>query len=361
MKRLFVAGVLLALGFCTSVGAQTQSGISQDLFRMERAQPGGAACVLVREDGSYRLEKALQAKTEMYTGALDPAGVGQLRALLANEQLRKLSQADIHNPLITDTFDNVQLAIWRGQNWQELLFVSPSSRKSFKESLDPLLRWFKDLQKRPPEAARVEGTLTRCKPTPTMQIAVHVEASESTRPTAAGSRAQYLFRLRSSHYYSARAESTCTIVFGDGSYHWEQSNQAFGANRQDRIVDGQLQAQSLHELQQILTASDLEKSTGNPEVKNLPIFQEGTITVLNVPRETQVQDLIFATVFNTKGGWLEIGGKNNLRYRITDQRLLEPLKKWMKDNSDAHEKKAERTVPGNDCTVVKSTAENNSN
>lgn len=94
---------------------------------MERVQRGEAVCVLVQDDGSYRLEKLFRAKTEMYTGSLDSTRIERLRAMLDDDQLRKLSQENIHKPLITDTIDDLQFAILRNRGWQELMFHAPAS------------------------------------------------------------------------------------------------------------------------------------------------------------------------------------------------------------------------------------------
>src|SRR5271169_6875192 len=164
MNKLFPSVVILVLWFCSPFAAHAQS--TSGFLRMERVRRGEAVCVLVQGDGSYRLEKLFQAKTEMYTGTMDSARVEQLRTMLANKQLRKLSQEGIHNPLISDTIDRFQFDIWRDRGWQELKFSAPESRRPFQESLDPLLRWFRDLQKRPPAAVRVEGSPMRCQPMP---------------------------------------------------------------------------------------------------------------------------------------------------------------------------------------------------
>jgi len=316
--------------------------------------------VLVQDNGSYRLERLFRAKTELYAGSLDSTRVEQLRAMLANDRLRKLSQDDIHKPLITDTYDNVQLAIWRDQGWQELAFISPGSRKPFKESVDPLLHWFQDLQKRRPAAAQVEGPPTRCMP-PTMQIAVRVAAPEAARGAAAAVTLNYLFRFQSRHFIggrieSTRVESTCTIVFADGSYHWEKSDQRLGGQQQERIAGGHLEPEAIQELRSVLSSPDLTNSPGSPDSGNSLFYQEGSLTVLSIPRDSKVQNLIFSTAFNTLGDPLEIGGKSNLRYRVSDEKLLEPLKRWMKGNTDAHWKETEKTAVGNDCAAVKNVA-----
>jgi hypothetical protein len=340
--------------FFGSSGALAQTGANQALLRMERVQRGEAVCVLVQDNGSYRLEKMFRAKTEIYTGTLDAPRTEQLGTLLANERLQKLSQEEIHQPLITDTIDNIQLAIWRKRGWQELSFFAPESRKPHKETIDALLHWFHDLQKQHPGATQVEDPPTRCMPPSTNHLIQRVVTPDTLKSEpVAGDQAPYLFRLRSSHYYR-EAESTCTIVFADGSFHWESSHQAYGGKREDSVADGQLLPQAVDELRKILNSSDLQRGPTNPGLEKVPPFREGTFTVLSIPRENQVQNLFLSTAFNTLGNPKEVGGLSNMGYRVADEELLEPLRKWMKKNTDTHSKYAEKTALGNDCTTIKS-------
>jgi hypothetical protein len=251
--------VVLVFWVCFSYAAKAQS--SPGVFRMERVQRGEAVCVLVQGDGSYRLEKLFRAKTEMYTGTMDSARIERLRTMLADEQLRRLSQEDIHNPLISDAVDHLQFDVWRDKGWQELRFSAPESRKPFKVSLDPLLQWFRDLQKRPPDSVRVEGSPTRCQPLPVTELVTTAETFEAPKPAVgAGNSVQYLFRAYSHHFYRGSVDSTCTIVFGDGSYRREHSNQSGLGARKDKVADGQLEIEAIQKLKVLLGSPELEGS-----------------------------------------------------------------------------------------------------
>jgi hypothetical protein len=322
---------------------------------MERVQSGEGACVLVQEDGKYRLEKTSPAKVEIYTGFLDSVRVEQIKGLIASDQLRKIAQADINRPLVTDAFDALQLSIWRDPGWQTLTFIAPDSRRPFKESLDPLLHWFGDLRKQRPSATRAEGPATRCMPRPT-PMAVQADTSVVANLAATHSHANFLFRLHSTYLYQANAETTCTVVFGDGSYHWEHSGQSYRGTRQGKVADGQLQPGTMQGLREVLSSSGLEKSPGNPDVGQSPPFQEGTFTVLSIPRENQVQRLTFFTFFNTRNDPSDMGGMSNARYRVTDDKLMEPLKKWIKENIDPAKRRMEKSGTGNDCLPFKGDA-----
>ncbi len=348
MKRLLTAVIVPLLAAAFPRGASSQSTAVQALLRLERVQMGEAVCVLIQDDGSYRLEKLFRAKTEMYTGTMDEKRVEQLKTLLANEEFRKLSQENIHPPLITDTLDDLQFAIWRDRGWQELTFLSPASRKPFKELIDPLLRWFQDLQKQRPGAVRVEGSPTRCMPATANRLVVNT-APET--PTPIAKPAVYLFRISSSHAHGARVESTCTIVFADGHFHRERTGQTYGAARQDKVVDGQLDSEALQQLKVLLEAQELKDSPGDSDIDATRLMMEGDMTSLVVPRNGKVQNLLFSSSFNTIGHPKEIGGLSNLTYHIADQSVLKPLTQWMKEHTEKPSRD-ETERAGNECSAL---------
>lgn len=342
MKRVSV----LALWLLYTASIAFAQPVVRALLRMERAQPGETVCTLVNENGSYRIEKVFQTKKEMYVGSIDPSRVDQLRSILANQQLSKLSQSDIHNPLVADTADDIQIAIRRENSWQELLFFAPAGRKPFKDSIEPLLRWFQDLQKQHPSAAR-DGTQTRCIPPPESQIIIRSAPAGSPSP-AAVQLSPYFFRVRSGHFYKGRVDSSCTIVFEDGRFHREHGGQTYMANRQNKVSEGQLDQESIQELKELLNTSALKESPGNSGPGG-QVVSEDMWTELAIPRGSAIQNLIFVTTFNTFGDPHEIGGKNNLSYHVADRKLLSPLNEWMKLRVDKLAHGAETDAPGNDC------------
>jgi hypothetical protein len=342
--RLFLIALVVGdLGLAASVA---QSDLGQALLRMERAQAGEVTCVLIHDSGAYRLEKMFRAKTEIYRGNVGAAGVEQLRGLLANGQLKNVSQDKIHAPLITDTLDDLQFAIWRNGDWQELTFLSPSSRKPFEESVDPLVRWFQDLRKKRPGAARVDESPTRCMPTAPSRLTVKAAAEVTPHPAR---QVDYLFLLRTSHAYGARVESLCTIVFGDGRFHQERQGQTYGADRQDIVVDGQLDSEAMQELKGLLEAKELRESSGDSDADIGRPMMEGNWTGLVVPRDGKVQKLVFSTAVNTFGHPREVGGLSNMTYHIADQKVLDPLLRWTKQ----HVRGTEKEQLGNDCSPAK--------
>ena len=335
---------VLVLCVCARLFGQSDSS---PLLRIERIKPGEAVCALVNDNGSYRLEKLFRAKNELYTGTVDETRISQLRGLLADQRLHKLSQTDIHSPLVSDSFETLQLAISREAGWQALTFASAESSKPFKDFVDPLLRWFQDLQKQHPSAIRVEGAPTRCMPAPLRRVVIAKPDQASLVPPPASA---YLFRISSSHFYGAHVDSACTIVLGDGRFHRERANQEFMADRRNRVAEGQLEPEALKELHDLLDSSGLKNSPSSDVGPVGQVMREGTLTRLAIPRDRQIQNLFFLTSFNTIGNPHEIGGKSNMTYHIADQKLLEPIMRWMKRYTEKQAHAVELEAVGNDCS-----------
>ena len=349
MWRVYV-GLCVCLTLNEFSYGQATTGSGRPLLRMERAQPGELECVLVGEDGSYRVEKMFRAKTEVFTAPAGSLQIGELQAILANDKFAKLSQADIHQPLITDTIDDLLLAVWRGQSWQQLKFASRDSRKPFQEFMSPLLHWFQDVQKRRVGATRSNEAPTRCTPSRSEQEAV---ASNKAAASSTASRPEddYLFRYQSSHFYK-RVEGTCTIVFKDGHFHRERSNQEYLGKRRDKVADGELNDQAMQQLKDILNSSELRDvvGAGDPDKEKPIAMHEGTATTLTIPRQEKLQRLHFLTAQNTVlRNPLEQGGMSNMAYRTPDRKMLAPLLHWMEENTEKQAQGSEIEGIGNDC------------
>jgi len=353
MRRMLIS-VLLALSNValaqTIPGSdQALSPTPQPVLRVERLQPGEAVCVLFQEDGTYRLEKLFRSKAEMYTGRASNGQVEQLTQILGNAQLRKLSQENLTGEIVSDTLDTLDLAIWRQRGWQTLSFHSPSSRKPFKDELDPLLRWFQNLQKSRPAAVKVEGAATRCLPAKELRL----QTRQTAEPMVPPARIEpvYLFRFHSSEFARGKVKMTCTVVFTDGIYRREERFQPLNSSKTDRSYGGQIDADSLAELKVVLDSSDIKNARS--DIGREQWAGDGESSAVDIPRENETQHLAFASEFNTHIHPLDQGGMSNMAYHVADQKVLDPLKNWMKRHTDKLEGGSETGGAVNDCFPTK--------
>ncbi len=356
---------LLVIAACTLyfVSATLGQSSSRPILRMVQVQYGEAVCTLVHEDGNYRVEKVFRAKTMVATGAMDTARLQELRQIFSDTNLRKVSQEDIHNPLLSDTFDQVQLGIWRDRRWQNLVFASRESRKPYRKSLDPLLKWFHEIQRLGSSPDPVDKP-NNCMPD--NEVVQSQKTQPAVAPPAIPHAAAFIFRYRSREFFRGQVSEACTIVLPDGTYQWQEGHQVLNGKRRDRIAAGQIDKEAIQELKELLNSPDLKNAVsietetwGRPTQDTIgtSLWMERAQDIMGISlwieREDRIQNLVFHNIFNTMGHPKEIAGMNNLGYGVTSQKVLEPLKHWMKQytNKSAHGTKTDGV--GNDCYPTK--------
>lgn len=354
MRRMLISLLLassnVALGQTVPGSDQALSFTAQPLLRMERLQEGEAVCVLFQEDHTYRLEKLFRSKAEMYVGKADSDQAEQLKQILGSTPLRKVSQENIGGDIMSDTLDTLDIAIWRQRGWQTLSFKNPSSRKPFKNEIDPLLQWFQNIQKKRPAAIKVEGAATRCLPAKELQSRT-TQVAETDPATTGHFQTTYLFRFQSSTFDRGVFEGTCTVVFSDGTYRREKRFQRLEGSNTDRSYVGQINPDSLADLKRVLDLPDLKTAASDTGKEQWASDAEGS-TVL-IPRENGIQHLVFKSEFNTLGRPSNPGWLSNMDYHVSDQKNIAPLKRWMKDHTDKLEGGTEKDTPVNDCFPTK--------
>ena len=349
--HLLAAVSVLGEGQAAMDSKQLSPSGAQPLLRIERVQAGEAVCALVQDDGSYRLEKLVRAKGDMYTGTTSPEQIELLRRILGNSELRKISQENIKGDLLTDTLDGLDLAVWRGRGWQTLSFRNSSSRKPFKEEIDPVLNWFQELQKKRPASAKVPGPATRCLPPKELEAQKQQAVEVASDPVERGFETGYLFRFESAEFSRGTLATTCTVVFPDGSYRREKRTQSVSGSKSDRSYRGQVNADSVTVLKELLESPDLNNAVSDTGTQQWA--QNIERADLSVPRATGVQRLSFVSEFNTLGNPKNPGGMNNLGYHASSQRVLEPLKRWMNQHTNKQEGATGEDNKVNGCYAAK--------
>lgn len=370
MRAVWIPALLTGLAF----PAQPQSipQISSDsypyLLRISRVVPHVDTCVLLRRDGGYHLERDHDDATEVYEGELSADELSRLHQWLDNEQLRKLTREQIMTPLVITSVESVQINIFRGDHWQDLLFPSSESQRPFHDSLAPLLEWFGALHNAShrtiPEDAgknncltprRIElktralakgqtpgpsaaGAVTEANTDAQMPGVVPTISSQTGQPATGGiaqvnsdvrtsqaaAVSYFLMRLEYNRFVQREAERTCAIVYADGRYHQEKSSQEIGGRVKAQIHEASLEASQLQGLRQLLDDSDL-KALQHGNIPDAAVFSATDITRVWIPRDGQVQRLEFANDLRVQAA---IGS----HYVVNDKntRLIRPLQKWVK-------------------------------
>jgi hypothetical protein len=341
---------------CTAFSAHLfgQSSTASDrapfLARVERARLGENVCVLVSPTGEYRLERQFPAKTEIFVGSLSPSELQKLERLLNADELRRLSQAQVPPALITETIDTVIVAISRPDGVQQLVFPDPDSRKPFRASTDSLLEWFNSIQKAEHPAIGEQGA-SHCMP-----ARFTGPAEQSLAEASAAQASSFLMMIQRDRIADGVVERQCVVIYRNGQYRREKNSQRQGSVMKVQAVEGLLNSSQIAELRKILDFPALKNLQG--KTPPMVLFQEGEFTRLVVPRSAAIQRLSFASYFGVPPSSREAGGLSNMRYGVnTDQRLLNPLREWLKKNVDKIKTNAISTSTGTGCLPLNTTQE----
>lgn len=128
-------------------------------------------------------------------------------------------------------------------------------------------------------------------------------------------------------------EDTCIVVYPSARYHMERTQLAFG-QLEVRAYEGTLDNADLAELQTLLNEPQLKSSTHRSATED-QAFVERVMTTVEVPRDGNIQELVFADYLGAPVWLPEIGSGVG-----PEKRMVVPLWKWL----EAHVK-ARKRVP----------------
>lgn len=347
----------LALAQGTTAAESNQYPYS---LRMSRVVPHLESCVLLRRDGGYHMERDHDDSTDVFEGELSVEELSRLQHWLDDEQLQTLTRDQIVTPLVSQAQDEVQVNIFRGDHWQDLIFLSSESRAPF-HALTPLLEWFNGLHNAPHRVISEDAGRNNCM-TPgkiafsarPATIAAPAQAKPEAQPSQmpqsgaipAGGQAAvtpasdaYLLRWLHESFDRSGVDSTCAIVYASGLYRVEHSSQAFGGNVRAKIYQSTIDGSQRQELQELLADAGLK----GVEKGNLPddVFEKlqpghtardvrfllSEVTFVWIPREKAVQNLAFASDLRAQSA---LGN----HYYTSDKnaKYIRPLEKWVKSD-----------------------------
>ncbi len=356
--RAFVATTLVLFAPIAIAGlCVAQEASSPYLVRMERQTREENVCMLLQKDGHYHLERIITGRPRVFEGALPSSSISEIDPLLNFDQIANLKQSQIEMLLVGEDLDQVMIAISRPTGWQSLSFPTGKSRKPFKTSLDPILKW---LDRNKQQQNPIIGAPTnRCMPPQTAQ-----GGGGEAKPNAAN---PYVMRIVVDHYeptriggQSASMNSTtamnsnadfkltrlCTVVYESGRYRLEKSIQEFGSPVRPEIYRDTLDKSQLGELRKIL---DNPKLVALPNSASPAVFaREGELINLAISRERGVQAVSFASFFGARTQ--EAGMKDNTSLAVSaNVELTHPIRKWIKQNIEDHKSAQVKDVPATTC------------
>ena len=337
------------------------------LLRIQRDTSGLRTCILLQRSGDYHLERTTSDATDVFESVLSQDELHGVRERLDVEQLRNLSKRDIAISLMVIPYDELQINIFRGDHWQDLLFPDAGSQKPFAASLVPLVKWFESLPKKPYQKLTEDEGRNNCL-TPkkielkvrgpgsaagTNQQAPSSNASDSapklTNPGASDAPAPppqgtFLMRFESDEFAGTQAEMQCVLIYSDGRFHTEKSSQQSGSEIKSQVYEGSIDSANLRTLQQLLDDPSLKKMEQTSH-KGAQLMLQGKVTSLTIFRgKDQAQHLLFADEARATGaGRSSVSASNN--------NVIRPLEKWIKAEILSIKSPTANGVTPNRCTT----------
>jgi len=294
------------------------------LFRMQRQESSAARCVVVYPDHRAHYEVTTNMGKEVFEGQLTPENATQLDQLLP--ALRQIDPASIPRKTQFEDMDLVMVNVLMNGGFRSLQFVDGSTRKPFKQTLDPTLKWFGgvrkglEAKKTPPNNCMPQATDTN----PPLKAA---RVGESAR--MAKSIAEHLL-LSTNDFKSDEGivEDRCVAVAPDGRYRYEFST-TYQQKTNSKVYEGTVADAELARLKDILNEPSLRSSNHNPDPQNGIESRNTEIFTLAIPREDRLQELRF---YSNTGLMLNYQLAADVKPTDNDERLLKPLRSWLKDS-----------------------------
>lgn len=329
------------------MSAQAQDSAIPDepsyLLRMERMLANENQCVLLRGDGQFHFEGEVRDSMQIFEGTVSPADLQKVEHLVNSDEILQLSQEKIAAPLIGFP-DELFVSVARPGHWQNLRFPTPDTRKPFRESLDPLLKWMDGLHNQKHVTLSEDAGRRNCLPPGNIEFSTRPAASENSQsapraPQPANRSSEsptslppaFAMRMLESRFQGGQLEKSCLIVYATGRYHREQRTQRAGEpSVTTRIFEGSLQPAQLQQLHAVLNDPELQQRAFKQPPSTLAV-QELDYVTLTIARGAQNQDLNFWRFF----GAFRTGTARMPNADDNGMKHLKPLKQWLKPLEDS--------------------------
>lgn len=349
--------------FLLPLAGQTTVGVDAAnypyLLRLQHQTSGLDTCVLLQRGGSYHLERTQGDATSVFEGSLSGEELSLVDHWLNDERLQKLTRKDITRSLLPSEVDILQLNIFRGDHWQDLLFRDAESQKPFESPLAPLVSWLDALHHAPHKELSEDAGKNNCllprkielkvraqppagNPGPQPSSAAAPEVAPASGTADALSRLPapkpFLLRFESDRFENQQAERTCVVIYPGAQYHMEKSSQELdrtdvglydpqvvaSGKVKTQVYEGPFDTRKLQALQLLLDDPDL-KHLEKGNLAGESVLWTTEIMRLAIFRGNHLQRLEFEDpvhILDPTGNGILLHDKNI--------RLIRPIQKWVK-------------------------------
>jgi hypothetical protein len=344
-------GLLLVFVAVSIASSQVNNRAYPYLLRLEHSNFEGHACALLQNTGAFHLEIDHGDQTKVLEGTIETNELLKIERTLNNEVPVNLSQEQIEEPLIRTRHDELQITVFRGDGWQDLYFRSSDSQQPFQHWLQPLVHWLENLHKLPHRELSEDEGKNHCLPPKVIALRKRDAAlpPKSLRPEtatsvlSAGAAPQprpsqpakpqsvpALLRVYSFETKTERAHETCVLISENGKYHFEDRTQRAGKPVITEIMGGQIAAEELQQLHQLLEDPALAKIKHHEPPGGMVVPMMGDMLNISISRPAGVQQFILSSRFNRPGfAWFYAGD--------ADVSTARPLLKFLSEHVESNQ------------------------
>jgi hypothetical protein len=337
MKRwIFV----FLLTLCTSLAWPQIPTEQRDLLvRLERQkEPNDSSCIIVYVDGGFHSEHEHGNRTDVWESQFDSAQLEQVSGIVSTPEFRAIDHPHASSSLRIREYDLVSVDVGRGNDQQQIRFRDRDSRKPFDRELDPLLRWFADMQ-RAAAGRNTAAAANRCLPATQTDMSVLETKSPNDLKQPGESHITKLWfnmpdlymRLIHRSYGSPYDRGECLIVHEGGAFYYETQKRTYDKKDEEvAAASGQLTNDELKGLTAELARPELANSTiVDPAIAHGSREYDGYS--LLVKREGYYQQLSFRVRTGVSGP--RYGDMNITAMTGHDgKKEIGKLREWIKQN-----------------------------
>jgi hypothetical protein len=338
--------------------------LSTALVRMQRQNSDENICMLVHKDRKYHLERLYPGfgQTRIYEGTLQALPFSELQEILNSDDFKNLTQAKIQMALVGEDRDQLLVAVRRDLGWQSLQFTTGASRKPFRSTVEPLVKWL-DRNKQQENALSDAVTNGCVLPVDSTHGSGAVSTSAQVQPSGflqASVTNPYLLRIVTDHIetspndmpnytegLSARVERVCIVIYSSGRYRRENSKQEYGDKMRTQVFLDSLDDKQVMALREILNDPGLKRLQHTTSTATSPV-REGEIVNLAIWRGSTTQMLSFASLFGVQTQ--QSGMRDNLGTTVDEElNNIKPLRKWLKAHVESKKTPQVRGAASTNC------------
>ena len=290
------------------------------VLRLEHFTLEEHSCALLQNTGAFHLEVDHGDDVKVFEGTIATSDLFDIESDLNRQPLVDLSQPQIAEPLIPVRRDVLRIAVFRGDHWQYLHFLTRDSQQPFQSWLQPLVYWLDRLHKLPHRELSEDEGKNNCLPREAITLKkrdTQIEAGsitpKSTSPELSAGAAPPqqplqparptppVLRVHLEMKASDSANDSCVLINPSGEYRFEERTQKAGKPVNTRIIASRITAEELQLLGHLLDDPALVKIRHHEPPGGMVVRVMGDMLDVSISRPAGVQQFILSSSFNRPG------------------------------------------------------------